>query len=94
MNPYYMTAATRQSLIAESNRLIAARATAGAARRRPASDGANESRDSEWSLPQGDAETSSADVDSAFARLVADLQGVPARSRSSCGAAADGRNPA
>jgi len=62
MNPYYMTAETRQALIAESNRLIAARRKRSAA------------TDSEWADSQGDIETSPAGLDSKFARLVSDLQ--------------------
>ena len=83
MNRYYMTAETRQTLIAESNRLIAARAAANAGRRRPVSDSATEPDDSEWSLSPCDAEAPASDTDSAFARLVADLQGTSVRCKPS-----------
>lgn len=69
MNPYYMTPETRHALIAESNRLIAAR---GARRAQAAAGG--QGVDSVWPDSQGDAETAPAALDSTFARLVADLQ--------------------
>ena len=69
---YYMTPETRQSLIAESNRQIAMRAIASAARGRrlpapeaplAASDAPADAVDSQWAVSE-----------SAFARLVADLE--------------------
>jgi len=72
---YYMTPETRQSLIEESNRQIAMRAIAAAARGRrvPA---AGESRFAEDAAPADAAETdwSESLSESAFARLVADLE--------------------
>jgi hypothetical protein len=70
MHRYYMTAETRQAVIAESNRLIAARAATDARRRRLESDPAGES------LAGGDTDTSAFDAESVFARLVQDLQGT------------------
>jgi hypothetical protein len=82
MHRYYMTAATRQAVIAESNRLIAARAATNALRRRPESDSAGEPPESDWPGSQGDTEPP-VDVESAFARLVQDLQETFIRIRSS-----------
>ena len=70
---YYMTPETRQAVIAESNRLIAERAALNATRRHA------DTRDAEG---RGDADPSAHDTDagqtdfsdSAFARLVSDLQ--------------------
>jgi hypothetical protein len=71
---YYMTSETRQSLIEESNRQIAMRAIASAAsgRRVPAAaavhapaDAANDETESDWSATVSE---------SAFARLVAELE--------------------
>ncbi|HEX2542913.1 MAG TPA: hypothetical protein VHM00_17755 [Caldimonas sp.] len=66
MHRYYMTPETRQALIAESNRQIASRS----ASRHGALD----------SEPGADSDASG--DDSAFARLVADLQSVSSGSRS------------
>ena len=72
---YYMTPETRQSLIEESNRQIAMRAIASAARGRrvPA---ASESRFAVDAAPADAVETDWAETvsESAFARLVADLE--------------------
>ena len=69
---YYMTPETRQSLIAESNRLIAMRAIANAARgrRAPAADPALAANDAD----ADDSDWSTTVSESAFARLVADLE--------------------
>ena len=66
MHRFYMTAETRQGLIAESNRLIAARAAANAVRSRPTIDSATEPSDTDWSASPGRTE-------SAFDRLVSEL---------------------
>jgi hypothetical protein len=83
MHRYYMTAQTRQAVIAESNRLIAARAATNSFRRRPESDGAGEPLESDLVGSQGDTQASVFDVESAFARLVQDLQETSVRFRSS-----------
>ena len=77
---YYTTPETRQALIAESNRLIASRAGGNASRT------LHEPPDAADSAPaalRDAAEDGSepASVESAFARLVADLQSAAARSR-------------
>ena len=64
MHRFYMTAETRQALIAESNRLIAARAAANAAR--PTTNLSGESFNHD-SPPSGE------HTDSAFDRLVGEL---------------------
>jgi len=85
---YYMTPETRQAVIDESNRLIARRAASnGSPTPRELHDGAerplrstlhaNANADSE---SEGEGEPMS--MESAFARLVADLQSASARSRS------------
>ncbi|MDQ6638461.1 MAG: hypothetical protein M3Z15_02200 [Pseudomonadota bacterium] len=76
-----MTAETRQAVIAESNRVIAARAATNASRRGPETDRAGEPLDSEWDGSEGGAQASASDLESAFARLVQDLQSTSARSR-------------
>ena len=81
MHRYYMTPETRQAVIAESNRLIASRAAMDAARRQPRQAG--EPLDSEWPDSQGDTETTASGLDSAFARLVSDLESTSAWSRRS-----------
>ena len=77
---YYMTPETRQAVIAESNRLIATRAAMNTSRSRGESrdlDGLSE--DASLAAEAGmDTEPSS--VESAFARLVADLQSAAAAS--------------
>ena len=76
----YMTPETRQAVIAESNRLIATRAAMNVSRSRGESrdlDGLSE--DASLAAEAGmDTEPSS--VESAFARLVADLQSAAAAS--------------
>ncbi len=64
MHRFYTTAETRQALISESNRLIAARAAANAAR--PTTDASGESFDHESPPLPGE-------TDSAFDRLVSEL---------------------
>ena len=68
---YYMTPETRQAVIAESNRLIAARAAMNASRR-------HLDADSEWQTtasPAFDASSEDAPASpEAFARLVTELQ--------------------
>jgi hypothetical protein len=83
MHRFYMTAETRQAVIAESNRLIAARAATHAFRRRRESDSAGEPFESDWLESQGDKEASALDAESVFARLVQDLQETSVRFRSS-----------
>jgi len=75
---YYMTSETRQSLIEESNRQIAMRAIASAARGRrvpaPPADAANdETAESDWAATVSE---------SAFARLVAELEATAQTSAS------------
>jgi hypothetical protein len=77
---YYMTPETRQAVIAESNRLIATRAAMNTSRSR------GESRDldglcgDESSAAEAGRDTEPSGVESAFARLVADLQSAAAAS--------------
>jgi len=78
---YYMTSETRQAVIAESNRLIAARAATNAYRLRPESD--MEPLESDRVGSQGDTEAPLFDAESAFARLVQDLEETSVRFRSS-----------
>lgn len=66
-----MTSETRQSLIAESNRLIATRAARVASRRHSP---AMERSETEWLDSRSDMETSPAELDGTFSRLVADLR--------------------
>jgi hypothetical protein len=68
---YYMTPETQQALIAESNRQIANRAALHASRRRLAQLRAGQRADA--SLAADDRQGPS-ESDSAFARLVCDLQ--------------------
>ena len=72
---YYMTPETRQSLIEESNRQIAMRAIASAARGRRVASAAT-SRFAADATPADAADTDWAETvsESAFARLVADLE--------------------
>jgi hypothetical protein len=70
---YYMTPETRQAVIAESNRLIAERAALNAARKHRETGRADEPFEAERFPSQG-AVSSSDFSDSAFARLVSDLQ--------------------
>jgi hypothetical protein len=74
MHRYYMTPGTRQAVIAESNRLIAARAATDARRRRLESDTAGESLEGDRLGSQGATKTSAFDAERVFARLVRDLQ--------------------
>jgi hypothetical protein len=71
---YYMTPETQQALIAESNRQIARRAAMNAARRERSSAVLDEASDSEARRPDADQAEAGFESDSAFARLVADLQ--------------------
>jgi hypothetical protein len=73
MHRYYMTSETRQALIAESNRLIAVRAALQAARERREPRHANP-RDDDTSFAPDTGADSQACSESAFARLVFDLQ--------------------
>jgi len=70
---YYMTPETRQSLIAESNRLIAMRAASQAARRQDGAAAAATFADVSGD-DAGETDWSEAVSESAFARLVADLE--------------------
>lgn len=80
---YYMTPETREAVIAESNRLIAARAALTASRGRPAPHRNGESPDSEWPTIDGATETGASALESTFSRLVSDLQSATAgRTRS------------
>ena len=78
MHRYYMTAQTRQALIAESNRLIAVRAELQAARARRERDRVNP-RDEDASSLHGTGAGLAPSPDSVFARLVADLQSTARR---------------
>ena len=71
---YYMTPETRQAVIAESNRLIAERAALNAARKQPDTGHADELFDGEPFSAQDRAGQPDFGSDSAFARLVSDLQ--------------------
>jgi hypothetical protein len=73
MHRYYMTPETRQALIAESNRLIAVRAAMQVARTRREQNDAN-ARDEDSSFAPHTGAESETSSESAFARLVADLQ--------------------
>lgn len=73
MHRYYMTSETRQAVIAESNRLIAVRATLHASRERSAPRVANLRAEDTSFTPDSVAEPE-ASPNSVFARLVADLQ--------------------
>jgi hypothetical protein len=74
MHRYYMTPETRQAVIAESNRLIANRAAASAARSRLAPGTGAEPDDGDALAAQAGRDDGETDSESAFARLVADLQ--------------------
>ena len=76
-----MTAETRSLLIAESNRLIAARAARLALRHQSPSA---ESSQTAWLDSQGDMETAPSDPESTFARIVSDLRS-PSTSMSNAG---------
>ena len=81
---YYMTPETQQALIAESNRMIARRSlTRNFGNRRGGRDASESSDFAELGSESGsDACTDGDAEDSAFARLVADLQSVSAVSHS------------
>ena len=70
---YYMTPETRQAVIAESNRLIANRAALNASRKRTGRDHDPEATEGEAAVDASGEDVASG-VESAFARLVADLQ--------------------
>jgi hypothetical protein len=70
---YYMTPETRQAVIAESNRLIAARAAVHAGRRQADAGHAPDSGAAE-PVSSDSAADSALGADSAFGRLVLDLQ--------------------
>ncbi len=79
---YYMTPETRQSLIAESNRMITMRAIANAARgRRVAGAAAGVEPDAALA----DADPGDTVSESAFARLVADLEATSRASEARAG---------
>ena len=71
---YYMTPETRQAVIAESNRLIANRAALSASRSRRETGFDSEPGEEGALVPHGDVDAAEADSESAFARLVEDLQ--------------------
>jgi hypothetical protein len=71
---YYMTPETRQAVIAESNRLIAARAALHASRHQLDAGQTAEPFQGEAFSPESDAVQPDLGSDSAFARLVSDLQ--------------------
>jgi len=71
---YYMTPETRQAVIAESNRLIAERAALNASRKQLDTSDAEELFDGEPFTAQGGTDQPDFGSDSAFARLVSDLQ--------------------
>lgn len=82
MHRYYMTPETQQAVLAESNRQIATRAAIHAFRKQVRNSSAGE-LDSEWPASEGDTETAASGLDSAFARLVSDLESTSAGSRRS-----------
>jgi hypothetical protein len=71
---YYMTPETRQAVIAESNRLIAERAALNAARKQLDAGHADGLVEGEPFAAQDGTDESNLGSDSAFARLVSDLQ--------------------
>lgn len=77
MNRYYMTADTREALIAESKRLVAARAERAAARSASVVGSAALPDESELFMRRASDRINGSVSDSAFARLVADLQWTP-----------------
>jgi len=85
---YYMTPETRQAVIDESNRLIARRAASnGSPTPRELHDGAERPLRSTLDAntnanADSESEGEPMSMESAFARLVADLQSASARSRS------------
>jgi len=81
---YYMTPETRQAVIDESNRLIARRAASnGSPTPRELHDGAERPLPSTLHAnADSESEGEPMSMESAFARLVADLQSASARSRS------------
>src|SRR6185436_3126242 len=78
---YYMTPETRQAVIAESNRLIATRAAMSASRSRGESHDLDAVFDDRSRAAEAGTDTEPSSVESAFARLVADLQSAAAASR-------------
>jgi hypothetical protein len=76
---YYMTPETRQAVIAESNRLIATRAAMNSRSRGESRDLAGLSED-DLLAAEARMDTEPSSVESAFARLVADLQSAAAAS--------------
>jgi len=85
---YYMTPETRQAVIAESNRLIAERAALNAARKQLDAEHAGEPGEGETFAAQVGADESHPGSDSAFARLVSDLQLTALRTTSRAAPAA------
>ena len=77
---YYMTPETRQAVIAESNRLIATRAAMSASRSRGESHDLDAVFDDRSRAAEAGTDTEPSSVESAFARLVADLQSAAAAS--------------
>ena len=75
---YYMTPETRQAVIAESNRLIATRAAMQPSRSRGDAHALDGSADDESLAAAARPDTEPSNVESVFARLVADLQSVAA----------------
>lgn len=73
MHRYYMTLETQQAVIAESNRLIAARAAMTARRRFEASNGGHPFGDEAAIAHDPAADTEASCSISIFARLVSDL---------------------
>ena len=80
MLPFYMTAETRQALIAESNRLLATRSALTASRKQREPYATSDPSDSEWPMSPADTEKAQSVSDSAFARFVSDLQSTSAHS--------------
>jgi hypothetical protein len=80
MHRFYMTPETRQAVIAESNRLIAHRAALSASRRedRTAFRSWEDTRPAAFGDHlNGDEDPSASHSESAFARLVSELQSLP-----------------
>ena len=77
---YYMTPETRQAVIDESNRLIATRAAMNPSRSRGGAHDPDALGDDEPRAAESGMDSEPSSVESAFARLVADLQSAAAAS--------------
>ena len=77
MHRFYMTWETRQALIAESNRLIANRAALSAARRERTTFASWQETEPAAFAPDAGGDMAGSQSESAFARLVSELQSLP-----------------